>query len=113
MERINTAVIPEILARIVKELELINRWLDLRMGPENDEAIGKQEEWLNIYELCNMIPGRPRINTLRGWMYSEKIPYYMSRGTPVFRKKEIEAWIPRAMRYGIGDFFTRSRKYRE
>ena len=44
MERINTAVIPEILARIVKELELINRWLDLRMGPENDEAIGKQEE---------------------------------------------------------------------
>lgn len=113
MERINTAVIPEILARIVKELELINRWLDLRMGPENDEAIGKQEEWLNIYELCNMIPGRPRITTLRGWMYSEKIPYYISGGTPVFRKKEIEAWIPRAMRYGIGDFFTRSRKYRE
>ena len=113
MERINTAVIPEILARIVKELELINRRLDLRMGPENDEAIGKQEEWLNIYELCNMIPGHPRITTLRGWMYSEKIPYHMSGGTPVFRKKEIEAWIPRAMRYGIGDFFTRSRKYRE
>ena len=64
MERVNTAVIPEILARIVKELELINRWLDLRMGPENDEAIGKQEEWLNIYELCNMIPGRDVLRTM-------------------------------------------------
>lgn len=87
MERINTAVIPEILARIVKELELINRWLDLRMGPENDEAIGKQEEWLNIYELCNMIPGRPRITTLRGWMYSEKNPLLHVRRNTCFQEK--------------------------
>ena len=74
MKQINVAMIPKIFANIVKELELIDEWLDLRIGLEKDDAIGKQEEWLNIYELCNMIPGRPRITTVRGWMYSEKIP---------------------------------------
>ena len=68
MKQINVAMIPEILAKIVKELELIDEWLDLRIGSEKDDAIDKQEEWLNIYELCNMLPGRPRVPTVRGWM---------------------------------------------
>lgn len=34
MKQINGAMIPKIFAKIVKELELIDEWLDLRFGSD-------------------------------------------------------------------------------
>ena len=41
------------------------------------------------------------------------IPHYKSGQTALFRRREIEAWIERAQRYGNGDFWTKKRKYKE
>ena len=66
MKQINVAMIPTVLARIVQELEVIDRWLTLKTEPILNGTIGPQEDW-----------------------------------------------IERSQRYGLGDFWTKKRKYKE
>lgn len=113
MEQITVGRIPELLARIVKELEVFDGWLTLQTEPILNGTIGPSDDWIDIYELRRLIPGEPRLTTVRSWMYSQSIPHYHSGGTPMFRRQEIEKWVKRAQRFGIGDFFTKKRKYRD
>ena len=113
MERIDVAMIPEVIASIVKELEVIDGWLTLQTEPIINGSIGPLEDWIDIHQLRRMIPGNPKLETVRSWMYYQGLPYYKSGGTAMFRRQEIAAWVERAQRLGIGDFFTKKRRYRE
>ena len=113
MEQINVAMIPAVLAGIVKQLEAIDGWLTLKTEPVLNGTIGPQEDWIDIYELRRMIPGNPKIELVRSWLYFHGIPHYNSGRTTLFRRQEIEAWIERSQKYGLGDFWTKKRKYKE
>lgn len=113
MEQINVAMIPEVLAGIVRQLEVIDQWLTLKTEPVLNGTLGSQEDWIDIYELRRMIPGNPKIELVRSWLYFHGIPHYKSGQTALFRRQEIEAWIERVQRYGNGDFWTKKRKYKE
>lgn len=113
MEQINVAMIPEVLAEIVRQLEVIDQWLTLKTEPVLNGTLGPQEDWIDIYELRRMIPGNPKIELVRSWLYFHGIPHYKYGQTALFRRQEIEAWIERAQRYDNGDFWTKKRKYRE
>lgn len=113
MEQINVAMIPAVLGRIVQELEVIDRWLTLKTEPILNGTIGPQEDWIDIYELRRMIPGNPKIELVRSWLYFHGIPHYKSGRTSLFRRQEVEEWIERSQRYGLGDFWTKKRKYKE
>ena len=108
MEQINVAMIPAVLAGIVKQLEAIDGWLTLKTEPVLNGTIGPQEDWIDIYELRRMIPGDPKIELVRSWLYFHGIPHYKSGRITLFRRQEIEAWIERAQRYGNGDSGRRS-----
>lgn len=112
MEQINVAMIPAVLAGIVKQLEAIDGWLTLKTEPVLNGTIGPQEDWIDIYELRRMIPGNPKIELVRSWLYFHGIPHYKSGRTTLFRRQEIEAWIERSQKYGLGDFWTKKRKYK-
>ena len=112
MEKINVAMIPAVLAGIVKQLEAIDGWLTLKTEPVLNGTIGLQEDWIDIYELRRMIPGEPKIELVRSWLYFHGIPHYKSGQTTLFRRQEIEAWIERSQKYGLGDFWTKKRKYK-
>ena len=113
MEQINVAMIPAVLAGIVKQLEAIDGWLTLKTEPVLNGTIGPQEDWIDIYELRRMIPGDPKIELVRSWLYFHGIPHYKSGRTTLFRRQEIEAWIERSQKYGLGDFWTKKRMYKE
>ena len=113
MEQINVAMIPAVLAGIVKQLEAIDGWLTLKTEPVLNGTIGPQEDWIDIYELRRMIPGDPKIELVRSWLYFHGIPHYKSGRTTLFRRQEVEEWIERSHRYGLGDFWTKKRKYKE
>ena len=113
MEQITVARIPEVLAKIVKELEVIDGWLTLQTEPILNGTLGPREDWIDIYELRRMIPGEPKLETVRSWMYSQGIPHYHSGGILMFRRQEITTWLERAQRLGIGDFFTKKRRFRD
>ena len=113
MMKIDVAMIPEVLARIVKELEVIDCWLTLQTEPILNGTIGSPDDWMNIYELKRMIPGNPKLGTVRSWIYFQGIPHYKSGGTLLFRRQDVNAWLERAQRLGIGDFFTKKHLYRE
>ena len=113
MEQINVAMIPAVLGRIVQELEVIDRWLTLKTEPIQNGTIGPQEDWIDIYELRRMIPGNPKIELVRSWLYYHGIPHYKSGRTSLFLRQEIEDWIERSQKCGLGDFWTKKRKYKE
>ena len=46
MEQINVAMIPAVLAGIVKQLEAIDGWLTLKTEPVLNGTIGPQEDWI-------------------------------------------------------------------
>ena len=79
----------------------------------NHGTIGPQEDWIDIYELRRMIPGNPKIELVRSWLYFHGIPHYKSGRTSLFRRQEVEEWIEWSQRYGLGDFWTKKRKYKE
>ena len=81
MEQINVAMIPAVLAGIVKQLEAIDGWLTLKTEPVLNVTIGPQEDWIDIYELRRMIPGDPKIELVRSWLYFHGIPHYKSGRT--------------------------------
>ena len=60
-----------------------------------------------------MIPFEDRIELVRSWLYFHGIPHYKSGRTTLFRRQEIEAWIERSQKYGLGDFWTKKRMYKE
>ena len=68
MDRINVARIPEVLGRIVKELEAIDDWLTLKTEPVLNGTLGPGEDWIDIYEVRAMIPGYPKMNLVRSWV---------------------------------------------
>ena len=113
MEQINVAQIPAVLAGIVNQLEAIDGWLTLKTEPVLNGTIGPQEDWIDIYELRRMIPGDPKIELVRSWLYFHGIPHYKSGRTTLFRRQEIEAWIERSQKYGLGDFWAKKRMYKE
>ena len=113
MEQISVAMIPEVLGRIVRELDVIDQWLTLKTEPILNGNIGPSEDWMDIHELRNRIPGNPKLETVRSWMYFQGIPHYKSGRTVLFRSQEINKWLERSYRYGIGDYFTKMRKYKE
>ena len=106
MEQINVAMIPAVLAGIVKQLEAIDGWLTLKTEPVLNSTIGPQEDWIDIFELRRMIPGDPKIELVRSWLYFHGIPHYKSGRTTLFRRQKIEAWIERSQKYGLGEFWT-------
>lgn len=85
----------------------------VEVEPILNGAIGPQEDWIDIYELRRMIPGDPKIELVRSWLYFHGIPHYKSGRTTLFRRQEIEAWIERSQKYGLGDFWTKKRKYKD
>ena len=94
-------------------MEAIDGWLTLKSEPVLNGTIGPQEDWIDIYELRRMIPGDPKIELVRSWLYFHGIPHYKSGRTTLFRSQEIEAWIERSQRYGLGDFWTKEWMYKE
>ena len=92
----------------VKELELIDGWLILKTDPVLNGTIGPQED-----ELRRMIPGDPKIELVRSWLYIHGIPHYKSGRTTLFRRHEVEDWIELSLKYCLGDFWTKKRKYWE
>lgn len=93
MEQINVAMIPEVLAEIVRQLEVIDQWLTLKTEPVLNGTLGPQEDWIDIYELRRMIPGNPKIELVRSWLYFHGIPHYKYGQTALFRRQEIEVLI--------------------
>ena len=71
------------------------------------------EDWIDIYELRRMIPGDPKIELVRSWLYFHGFLHYISGWTTIFHRQEVEDWIERSQKYGLGDFWTKKRKYRE
>ena len=74
MEKIDVARIPEVLGRIVRELETIDGWLTLKTEPVLNGTIGPGEDWIDIHEVRAMIPGYPKMNLVRSWIYCPGIP---------------------------------------
>lgn len=53
MKQINVAMIPEVLAGIVKQLEVIDGWLSLKTEPVLNGTIGPHEDWIDIYRTAS------------------------------------------------------------
>lgn len=113
MEKIDVARIPEVLGRIVRELEAIDGWFTLKTEPVLNGTIGPGEDWIDIHEVRAMIPGYPKMNLVRSWIYCPGIPHYRTGRMLLFRRQEIEEWIEWQQKHGTGDYWTKRRKYRE
>lgn len=89
MEKINVAMIPAVLAGIVKQLEAIDGWLTLKTEPVLNGTIGPQEDWIDIYELRRMIPGNPKLNWCAAGCISTAYPTTSPAGLPYYAAKKL------------------------
>lgn len=85
-----------------KEMNKIKQALRLHLDGESNRSIGRQ---LDLY--------KGTVNKYITLAESCGIPHYKSGRTTLFRLQEIEAWIERSQKYGLGDFWTKKRKYKE
>lgn len=113
MGQINVARITEGLGRIVRELAAIDGWLTLMTESVLNGTLGPREDWIGIHEVRAMIPGYPKMNLVRSWIYCPGIPHYRTGRMLLFRRQEIEEWIEWQQKHGTGDYWTKRRKYKE
>lgn len=51
------------------------------------------DDLMDIFELRDYLPGNPKLNTVRGWMYFQQVPNYKVGQRVYFSKKAINKWI--------------------
>lgn len=113
MGKVNVAMIPEVIAQIVKELEMLDAWLTMKTEPILNGTLGPEDEWMTVSDLLRYIPGNPKRPTVMNWLYTYGIPHYKSGKTLLFRRSEIDAWLVRAVKYEYGDYFTKKRAFKD
>jgi hypothetical protein len=47
---------------------------------------------MNIKQLVEYLPDKPKIRTVYNWVYHDKIPYYKIGKPLFFNKKKIDEW---------------------
>lgn len=81
--------LPEAVAMLLMKVEKLERLLTDRAEPEQEA----EDRWLSLEELTEYLPGKPKPNTIYGWVSARKIPFYKKGKTLSFRQSEINAWL--------------------
>ena len=116
LDKVNDASIPSDNMpelKNVKDLDFIDSWLTLKKEPVLNGTLGPKDDWIDIHEVRAMIPGYPKMNLVRSWIYVPGIPHYRTGKMLIFRRQEIEEWIEWQQKHGTGDYWTKKRKYKE
>jgi len=68
---------------------------NLNYYPENLKKGVESEQWLNLTDLCNYLPGKPKKVTVYKWVRKRLIPFHKSPGQKKLRfsKSEIDNWL--------------------
>ena len=69
-------------------------------GHAYNENKATSDVWLDIKELCEYLPNKPKKQTIYGYISASKIPVHKSKGEKKLRflKSEIDAWLMQGKR---------------
>lgn len=81
--------LPAAVAILLRKVERMEKLLTDRTETEPKEA----DKWFSLEELAEYLPGKPKPNTIYGWVSSRKIPFCKKGKTLAFRQSEIDAWL--------------------
>jgi excisionase family DNA binding protein len=51
------------------------------------------QQWMNLMDLCDYLPGRPARSTVYTWVHFGIIPFHKKGKKLYFLKSEIDAWL--------------------
>lgn len=75
---------------ILTRLERIEAYLSKQQPAP---PVSEPDKWFSLEELAEYLPGKPKANTIYGWVSARKIPFYKKGKTLSFRQSEIDAWL--------------------
>ena len=88
-EEITFNNLPAAVTLLLRKVERLERLLSEKHEPEP----GVDDRWLSLEELTEYLPGKPKPNTIYGWVSARKIPFYKKGKSLSFRQSEIDAWL--------------------
>lgn len=93
MDNITVAQLPEYLARMAALLRRIDHDLGKYLDEYEEANRNIPDNLMDIFELRDYLPGKPKLNTVRGWMYFQQVPNYKVGQRVYFSKRAINKWI--------------------
>ena len=88
--------LPEALNYLMNMVESLEMKVDaLRDDPLKTQ---KEQEWMDIDELCQYLPTHPAKQTVYTWVNEKIIPYYKSSKKLLFLRSEIDDWLRQGRR---------------
>ena len=80
----------------------------------NKQASTKPAEtdrWMNLHELCEYLPDKPKKATVYGWVSNGLIPVHKGRKKLRFLKSEIDNWIKQGRKKTLAETASEADQY--
>ncbi|HEX7584875.1 MAG TPA: helix-turn-helix domain-containing protein [Prolixibacteraceae bacterium] len=61
------------------------------------------ERWMNLQELCEYLPDKPKVQTVYSWVSNKLIPYNKGSKHLRFLKSEIDTWLKSGRRKTLAE----------
>ncbi len=104
---LSTCSIDDLISRIVLEIEA--NILDRQKSPPPPPD---SERWMNLRELCDYLPDRPKPQTVYSWVSNKVIPVNKGSKHLRFLKSEIDQWLKSGRRKTYAEIRMESQKAR-
>jgi excisionase family DNA binding protein len=99
----------EILEQKLSNIEsLLNNLIEenKQSSPSSDSIV-----WLNLTELCNYLPDKPKKSTVYGWIQYRTIPFHKGSKNLRFLKSDIDKWLKDGRRKTFTEIENESKAY--
>ena len=97
---------PERLQEILKQV-LESFFNDKKLK----NSVQATEQWFDLHEICNYIPGKPAKATVYGWISKKEIPHHKRGKKLYFLKSEIDVWLKTGRKKTLTEIDTESDQY--
>jgi excisionase family DNA binding protein len=107
LQQITLETLPKAFMHLLDEVKELKTLLIQK----NQELQPNTEQWLDLVELCNYHPDKPKPATVYGWVFAGKIPVNKGGKKLRFLKSEIDEWLKQGRKMTVAESSLKAEQY--
>ena len=94
-EGVTFDTLPEAFDYVIQRVNLLHSLIEQRVCNDcaKQTTPTKEDKWMDITQLCEYLPEKPKKFTVYNWVAAHYIPFYKSGKKLSFLRSDIDAWL--------------------
>lgn len=98
--------LPIAVSKLFEKLDGIEKLLLEKGRPI--ENLSNVSEWLDLDQLCEYLPTKPKKPTVYGWINNKLIPYNKRGQRVFFNRLEIDVWMKESRKLTVKEIYNQA-----